>query len=275
MKQILLAFHNYHSANGHFPALANFGSDGLPKLSWRVALLPFLDENELFNEFRQDEPWDSLHNKALIERMPAVFQTPDSPAPAGMTRIRGFAGKGAMFEGTRGIGLEEVTDGTSNTVLIANARNAVPWTQPGELPFGEGQPLPDLAANDPRGYTLGMADGSVRRLPKTEGRLLARIITRAGGEVIVWSATDGLPTAEQAITGAPQPPTTPPVYLPTASLPTPTPAPRHTIVMGSTPTPSIAQQPQSLEQRVQRVEEKLDRVLKKLDQLFPPRSAEH
>ena len=272
MKQILLAFHNYHSANGRFPALANFGTDGLPKLSWRVAVLPFLDENELFNEFRQDEPWDSLHNKALIERMPAVFQTPDSPAPAGMTRIRGFAGKGAMFEGTRGVGLEEVTDGTSNTVLIANARNAVIWTQPGELPFGEGQPLPDLDASNPQGYTLGMADGSVRRLPGTEYRLLARIITRAGGEVIAWPASESVATTGRTVTTAPQPQTTPPVFLPTAPQATPAPAPGPGMVMGSDPPRPLVQNPQALEQRMQRVEEKLDLLLQKLDRVFPDRN---
>jgi len=253
MKQILLAFHNYHSVNGHFPPLANFGADGLPKLSWRVALLPYLAENDLFIEFRQDEPWDSPHNKALIGRMPAVFQTPDSPAPAGQTRIRGFAGKGALFEGTRGIKLEEITDGTSNTVLITMARDAVPWTQPGELPFAEGEPLPALDDSDPRGYALGMCDGSVRLLPKGEERSLRQIITRAGGEVVTWPPIGGLETTVRLVRT--------PTPAPTRPVATPTP------VMAGTASMSVPTSPQSLEQRLQRVEEKLDRVLEKLDRL--------
>ena len=67
MKQILLAFHNYLSTNAVLPAAASYGADGLPKLSWRVALLPYLGESELFKEFHQDEPWDSEHNHALLE----------------------------------------------------------------------------------------------------------------------------------------------------------------------------------------------------------------
>jgi len=265
MKQILLAFHNYISVNGHLPPQANYGPDGLPKLSWRVALLPYLNKNELFNEFRQDEPWDSFHNKALIDRMPEVFETPDSPAPAGQTRIRGFAGKGALFEGTRGIGLEEVTDGTSSTVLVASARDAVPWTQPSELSFISGQPLPSLDRSDPQGYVLGMCDGSVRLLPRSEERILRAMITRAGGEVIPWPPVGGQPTINTAVTTTTPLPATPPLGSTFAPRPEPTPGP----IGAGTITASVdgPTHPQTLEQRLQRVEEKLDRVLQKLDRL--------
>ena len=72
MRSILVAFHNYNSANAHFPPAAIYGSDGGPKLSWRVAILPYLGEGALFEEFHMNEPWDSPHNKALIGRMPEV-----------------------------------------------------------------------------------------------------------------------------------------------------------------------------------------------------------
>ena len=106
VKTIMLAFSNYQSAQGRFPAAAIYGADGQPKLSWRVALLPYLDANDLYLQFRQDEPWDSPHNKALIPRMPAVFATPDAPVPPEQTRFRAFAGKGTMFDGSRGIRLK-------------------------------------------------------------------------------------------------------------------------------------------------------------------------
>jgi RNA polymerase sigma factor (sigma-70 family) len=273
MKRILLAIHNYVSTYGQLPPVANYGADGLPKLSWRVALLPFLEgieSNDLYKEFRQDEPWDSPHNKALIDRMPAVFQTLNSPAPRGQTRIRGFAGKGACFEGVRGIKIEEITDGTSNTALVAFARDAVPWTQPAELPIVEGQPLPALDQSNPQGYTLGMADGSVRFLPIDEQRLLNQVITRAGGEVVEWPRTVGSLQIDPRATRRE-------VLAPTATpafIPNPTPAP------GQAPTPAPAgsmmasmmgapgRSPlQAIEQRLQRVEEKLDRVLQKLDRV--------
>jgi RNA polymerase sigma factor (sigma-70 family) len=263
MKQILLAFHNYYNANGHLPALANFGGDGLPKLSWRVALLPYLAEGDLFAEFRQDEPWDSPHNKDLIGRMPAVFRTPDSPVPSGQTRFRGFAGKGAMFEGVRGIKFEEVTDGTSNTVLIAMATDPVTWTQPGELPFVAGERLPALEVTTPHGYALGIADGSVRMFPTGDRRKLRAIITRDGGEVITWPPAEGTTTADPVATGGVRVPSTAPTDLTSQRLSGVTP-PAAALQMkssyGSTP-------PESLEQRLQKVEQKLERILQRLDRL--------
>ena len=107
-------------------------------MSWRVALLPFLDQEALFQAFRLDEPWDSPHNKALIARMPEVFTTPSSPAEDGTTRIRVFEGPGTLFDGNRGMKIENMTDGTSNTVAIVAGREAVPWTRPGDLPFAPG-----------------------------------------------------------------------------------------------------------------------------------------
>jgi RNA polymerase sigma factor (sigma-70 family) len=264
MKQILLAFHNYQDINGRFPATANYGADGLPKLSWRVALLPFLAENDLYNEFHQDEPWDSPHNYALLGKMPSVFQTPGSPGPAGHTRIQGFVGKGAMFEGVEGISFREVPDGTSNTAMIAVARDAVPWTRPADLAFAEKAPLPALDERNPLGFELGMADGSVRALSaRVDAKFLRSIITRAGGEVIEWPAQESdAPTERQIRAGNAL--TTRQVA--SGLMPTPAPA--------AVPDPLQSAQrmmmvSMTLEQRVQRVEEKLDRLIERLDRILP------
>jgi len=250
IKNILLAFHNFASVNNRFPASATYGADGQPKLSWRVALLPYLDQNELYNQFRQDEPWDSPHNMALVARMPAVFETPGAPAPAGQTRIRGFAGKGTIFEGTQGVAFSEITDGTSNTLLIAVAAEPTPWTRPGELPFVAGQPLPALDDSDPTAPWIGMADGSARKLAKHEAKLLPALITRAGGEVIVWPATNAGPTSVPG-----QSPTT---------LPTPTATPTPAAPRGGS-APMVMMSPDALERRLAVVEQKLELLIQKLD----------
>jgi hypothetical protein len=62
MKQLGLALHNYAAANGHLPPAVSRGPDGKPLLSWRVAILPYLEEEQLYKQFHQDEPWDSPHN---------------------------------------------------------------------------------------------------------------------------------------------------------------------------------------------------------------------
>ena len=256
VREILLAFNNYYSVYDHFPPAAIYGDDGQPNLSWRVALLPYLGQEALFNEFRQDEPWDSPHNKALISRMPAVFQTPDSPAPEGQTRLRGLMGRGAMFEGTQGVRLEGVTDGTSNTAIIASAREPIIWTRPGELRFKSDGYLPLLDNSNSPECLVGMADGAVREVSPKNGMLLHTLMTRAGGEVVNWPKEDGMPAP------SPQPSATPTLgmaaMMRAAAIPPPqSPAP-------STP-PMEPPAPSSIEQRLQRLEENFERLLQKLD----------
>ena len=76
LKQFALAMHNYHDTNGKFPAASSFDKDGKPLLSWRVHVLPYLEQAELYKQFHLDEPWDSEHNKKLIEKMPNVLASP-------------------------------------------------------------------------------------------------------------------------------------------------------------------------------------------------------
>jgi RNA polymerase sigma factor (sigma-70 family) len=268
MKQILLAIHNFAATNDRLPASASYGADGQPKLSWRVAVLPYLDQNELYSRFHQDEPWDSPHNKALIDRMPATFETPGVLAPRGETYIRGFAGKGAIFEGVQGVAFSDITDGTSNTLMIAVAHESTPWTRPGELPFLPGQPLPALDDSDPAGYRIGMADGSVRSLAKDEARLLPSLITRAGGEVIAWPAprTASATFRDQS----------PPPGAMNQIAPTPAPPGGTFTRLVTAPQPSTSGMysvygrisggpPDALEQRLAVLEAKLDLIIRKLD----------
>ncbi len=64
MKQIMLSMHNYADSHKVLPPHANYSGDGKPLLSWRVHILPYLEENELYHQFHLDEPWDSPHNRA-------------------------------------------------------------------------------------------------------------------------------------------------------------------------------------------------------------------
>ena len=80
MKQIALAMHNFHDTHRSFPAAFKVDEEKKPLLSWRVELLPFLEQGELYKQFKHDEPWDSEHNKKLIAKMPQVFAVPGSEA---------------------------------------------------------------------------------------------------------------------------------------------------------------------------------------------------
>jgi hypothetical protein len=187
LKQLGLAMHNFHDVNGRFPPAAVYSKDGKPLLSWRVLLLPYLEGNALYNEFHLDEPWDSEHNKKLLARMPKVFAVPsDEKANAAHeTHYQAFVGKGTVFEGKKGIRITEITDGTSNTIMFAEAAKAVPWTRPQDLPFDPSQPLPKLGGLFPQGFNTTFCDGSVHFLRNTiKPETLKFLIMRNDGQVI-------------------------------------------------------------------------------------------
>jgi RNA polymerase sigma factor (sigma-70 family) len=246
-KETLLAFANCQVVHQSLPPKAIFGSDGKPKLSWRVALLPFLNQQALYEEFHLDEPWDSPHNKPLVAKMPETFTTPDSPTARGWTRIRVFEGPGTLFNGDKGFDNLRVTDGCSNTVTIVSAADAVPWTKPGDLTLIEAKPLPALDAPDNRGVLVGMADGSVRHVPSDDQTLWKALISPTGGEVFQ------LPSDWQA--GPPQAMTNAEVV----------PLPGGKIAVKALKGARIM--PPITEQRLQLLETKLDEILRRLDAL--------
>jgi hypothetical protein len=122
LKQIGMAMHNYHSTHRSFPPAVVYNRDGKPLYSWRVLLLPYLEHDVLYKQFRLDEPWDGPNNIQLLSQMPEVYQhLSDAAGKNSSTAYQVIVGKGAAFEGTQGLRLKDFTDGTSNTILIVEA----------------------------------------------------------------------------------------------------------------------------------------------------------
>jgi hypothetical protein len=197
LKQIGLALYNYQRAEGRLPPAASRDRDGRPLLSWRVLILPYLEEENLYRQFRLDEPWDSPHNLPLSARIPPCYaplyraaSRPD--APAGLTFYQAFLGPGTAFEDPRGE--LPAPDGAAPTILVVEAGEGVPWTKPADLIYDPGAPLPTLGGAQvwrraferrPRpadGFFALLSDGTARdyRLPIDEPALRA-LIVRDGG----------------------------------------------------------------------------------------------
>jgi hypothetical protein len=186
LKQIGVAMHTYHDKHKRLPAAAIYSADGQPLLSWRVVLLPYLGHDDLYRQFRLDEPWDSAHNLALAAEMPKVYKLPaffDDRRVPNATYFQVFVGPGAAFEGKVGVSLFDFPDGPSNTVMVTLAEEPVVWTKPADLAFPPKGPLPK-----PRAFYRGdwyfvlFADGSSSQVDAsiTDGELRAAITRNDG-----------------------------------------------------------------------------------------------
>lgn len=211
LKQIAIAAHNFYDMLGRLPGPAITDEQGQPLISWRVQLLPLLDQIDLYNEFRLDEPWDSEHNRKLIDRMPSVFQIPGQKAdPQRMTCFVAPLGKETVWgvaEGrrardttngtingetitfvvdTEGRRFRDITDGMSNTILLVEVDDdhAVIWTKPDDYEYDPKQPKAKLGGHFEGGFYALLADGSVHFFSLTEipDATLRAMFTYAGGE---------------------------------------------------------------------------------------------
>jgi hypothetical protein len=187
-KQIMLALLNHESAKRAFPAHAIYSDDGQPLLSWRVAILPYIEQQALYDQFRLNEPWDSEHNKALIAQMPQVYANPNLPLEPGKTNYLAAVGADCVFNGTnQGVGLRDITDGTSNTIAVVESdpAQAVEWSKPDDLEFNPDDPKAGLGNVRPGGWNAAFSDGSVQFIAEAiDPQLLKALVTRAGGEPV-------------------------------------------------------------------------------------------
>ena len=179
-----LAMHSYHHRTGTFPPAAICDEQGKPLLSWRVALLPYIGQQKLYEQFKLDEPWDGPNNSKLLPLMPKEYALAiASSTPPGHTYFRVFVGNGAAFEPDRGVPLDEFTDGPHNTILVVEAATAVPWTKPEELPYDPNGPLPALGGHFRGRFGVIRGDGSDFFAPNDiSQQTLRAAITRNGGE---------------------------------------------------------------------------------------------
>jgi Protein of unknown function (DUF1559) len=203
LQRIGSAMENHYHANDFFannsydnPAKLKAKASARPLLSWRVHILPYLEEHNLYRQFKLDEPWDSPNNIRLLNQMPAVYGTPEANQRAGpgKTYYRGFSNPGAVFEKPSRAGVPvrhrlpaSFPDGPAFTLLVVESGEPVEWTKPEDIDWAPGRPRPSLggiAPSCPYCHCL-MADGAVTRLRKdVPDQTLRLLMTRNDGQVI-------------------------------------------------------------------------------------------
>lgn len=193
LKQMVLALHNYNDLNRTLPPAA-IGDPNKPVeqrrplLSWRVAILPLIEQQALYTQFKLDEPWDGPNNIRLLPRMPAIYKLPgDNNTPPDHTHYQVLVGNGAAFDKTRGHNIpKDFPDGLANTILIVEAANAVPWTKPQDVDFDPNKPIVPLMSNYFRGvFHVALGDGSVRMVvPQISESTFKAAITRNGRDAL-------------------------------------------------------------------------------------------
>ncbi len=196
MKQIGLALHNYHDTFKSFPPSYSADADGKPLLSWRVYILPFIEQGQLYDQFHLDEPWDSPHNRKLIVQMPTGYSAPGSTADPGKTVYLGVHGPDKIFVAPKengrgrfpsGASIATITDGTSNTAMVVETSDAeaVIWTKPGDFEPDEENPARGLIGLRPGGFNVLLGDCAVRFIPaKIDAETLRNLFTKNDGNPV-------------------------------------------------------------------------------------------
>src|SRR6266851_5065501 len=121
VKQISVALRGYHEIYRHLPPAVVKDKNGKPLYSWRVAILPFVECNDLYKQFHLDEPWDSPHNLELLKENPRVYRHPrGNVEESDKTPYVVLVGPGTAFE-KDGLTLDDFTNGLDKTILIVES----------------------------------------------------------------------------------------------------------------------------------------------------------
>jgi len=188
-----LALQNYNDAYGCFPPVCTTDENGKPMHSWRVLILPFIEQRALYDRYDFNEPWDGPHNSLLAKEMPADFRCPNDPANAGTnTNYVAVVGPETIWQSDHGTTFREIEDGSSNTIAVIEASGVgIHWMEPRDLPFAalakgvNPKPGPGISSMHPGAVLAVFADGHTQsideRIPLEK---LKALFTKAGGDAI-------------------------------------------------------------------------------------------
>ena len=196
LKQIGLALHTYHDKYDCFPPAYIADSNGRPMHSWRVLLLPYLDQEIHYAQYRFDEPWNGPNNSKLADKILHVYNCPGENNAAGrsiatLTSYVAVVGPETAWPGSRSTAIGDIKDGTSTTLMIVEVANSgIHWMEPRDLHVEQMAPTINaksgqgISSRHQAGAQALLADGSVRFISEklTAESIQALLTAHAGDE---------------------------------------------------------------------------------------------
>ncbi len=199
LKQLALAMHNYLDVAGRFPPAVQ----GTPPISWRVRLLPWIEQSRLLESYDQSKAWASEENRPLLSTEVRQYACPSRPSSFNeqghfLTSYVAPTGSETMFYSEQGTAMDEFQDGISNTMMLVEAcGSSIVWSEPRDIdvattPIGINLPGREFGESDSLmsswhsgGSQAALADGSVRYFSaSTDPMILKAMVTRNGGELV-------------------------------------------------------------------------------------------
>jgi len=206
IERIAAALNAYAADHGSYPLPQVDAADGTPLHSWRVSLLPYLGELDLYNQYDMNQPWDSPANQALAQRVPEVYRPPGGTAIGMEAGYSLVIGPGTLFppappRGLQSLGPRDVVDDPGQTLLVVQSlpppNSWTIWTQPGDLDIRLMQgtvgaaPGREIGDGLQSGAVVATVDGRGHFLDeRTSPLTVMALITIAGGEPLADDVLD-------------------------------------------------------------------------------------
>lgn len=164
--QLTVGLLGYEAKHMKIPASRNNEKNGGPPFSWRIAILPFIGQNELYRRYHFDQPWDSPANQEILESMPDYFRRPGDPADSTTTGYVAVVGKQTYVGDDKQMGLGGIVDGTSNTIALIESETSIPWTKPEDFPLND-ETLMAIIKQPAPWFTFATGDGAQHTLRRS------------------------------------------------------------------------------------------------------------
>jgi hypothetical protein len=155
-----LAVANYHSMYGCFPPAYIADGEGQPMHSWRVLLLPFLEQAALYNAYNFAEPWDGPNNRKLADQIGSIYLRSGLESDqARTTSFVAVVGPQTAWPGATPSSDKDLSDGLHETLLVVEVPDGkFQWMEPKDLRFDD----MTFRVNDGSGRGLGSRLGGAR-----------------------------------------------------------------------------------------------------------------